>query len=79
VWAPWTAARTPASPVVSRQRFVGRDAHTHRLKLALVRLGLDRVIDDDAEIDDGDLENHHQEDQFPERVRAAHVFEFTLM
>jgi hypothetical protein len=42
-----------------------------------VWLRLDRVVDDGAEIDDGDLENHHQEDQLHEGVRATHDFEFT--
>jgi hypothetical protein len=65
-------ARTPASPVESGQRLVGRDANAHRLGLPLVWLRLDRVVDDSAEIDDGDLENHHQEDQLREGVRATH-------
>src|SRR5438477_225407 len=37
------------------------------------RLRLDRVVDDRAEIDDGDLQDHHQEDDFPDRVRAHEV------
>jgi hypothetical protein len=39
-----------------------------------MRLGLDGVVDDDAEIGDGDLENHHQEDQLREGVRATHRY-----
>src|SRR5262249_8947481 len=44
---------------------------------ASTRLRLDRVPNHVAEIRDGDLEDHHEEDELPERVRRLHPLEST--
>src|SRR5581483_1247790 len=57
------AAAVPGPGVV--RAGLDRDARA-RLRF---RLRLDGVVDDHAEVHDGDLEDHHQEHDLPDRVR----------
>ena len=69
---PWRpAARAPAKTVEARRRRVRDHANPGRAS-ASPRLRLDRIPNHVAEICDGDLEDHHEEDELPERVRRLH-------
>ena len=67
------AARAPANAVVARRRRIRRHANPGRAA-APPRLRLDRIPNHVAEICDGDLEDHHEEDELPEGVRRLHRF-----
>src|SRR5579864_4952054 len=65
------------APAPFGTRVLGPDSGRDRGAFLPARLRLDGVVDDAAEIDDGDLQDHHQEDELPDRIRAVHRKEST--
>src|SRR5689334_14700647 len=64
-------ARATARAIVARRRLV-RDRANPGGAPASPGLRLDREPNHVAEICDGDLEDHHEEDELPQRVRPLH-------
>src|SRR3954468_10325109 len=65
------AAGAPVKAVVARRRRIRNRPNPCRTS-ASPRLCLDRVPNHVAEICDGDLEDHHEENELPQRVRRLH-------
>ncbi len=57
---------------------VGSTRATRRRALLGKRLRLDRPPDDQAEVDDGDLQHEQQEDGFPDHVRRVYAMAFRI-
>ena len=61
-------SRKRPCPAAALRAVLGTELHGHTRSRLRLRTGLDGVVDDEAEVDDRDLEDHHEEDELQNRV-----------
>jgi hypothetical protein len=61
-------SRKRPSPAAALRTVLGADLHRHTGAGLRPWSGLDGVVDDEAEVDDRDLQDHHEKDELQNRV-----------